>query len=294
MEQSAPQRNVPDARRSSVGQGSLAPEYWNHIDPLYSSGPDPVQLQQQPQQQPLGITWDHPIFTQQQQHQQPQQQQQNHLQPQQEHNQAIFSAAPQSWHQSSALAQPTMSPGPQNYAIQQQRQYQMPHYPQGQVTYNSPSLSPSNNLSYQSPYSLPNHYYQTSHVSVPETYSRPPHQNIAPRPAPNQPVPIRPNNVQRPLNHQYILPAEYPASISVSKSIQGMVMGDRADIYQHNSVNFPNNYLDSNSNVSYQQTINPQFLTAPPAATQSQLEPQNEFLFYNPAASTYERSDASK
>lgn len=226
MEQSAPQSNVPDVRRSSVAQGSLAPEYWNHIDPLYSSGPDPLQLlQQQPQQQPLGINWDHPIFTQQhQQQQQPQQQQQNHLQPQQEHNQAIFSTAPQSWHQNSALAQPTMSPGPQNYAIPQQRQYQIPHYPQGQVTYNSPSLSPSNNLSYHSPYSLPNHYYQTSHApSVPETYTRPPLQNIAPRPSPNQPVPIRPNNVQRPLNHQYILPAEYQDSISVSQSMKVMV-----------------------------------------------------------------------
>ncbi|KAL1963452.1 hypothetical protein VTN77DRAFT_8353 [Rasamsonia byssochlamydoides] len=279
MEQSTPQSNVPDVHHSSVGQGSLPPEYWNHIDPLYASGPDPPQLQQQPQQQPLGITWDHPIFTQQQQHQQQQHQQhqqhqqpqQNHFQPQREHNPNIYSAPPQSWHQNSALAQPTMSPGPQNYSLPQQHQYQMPHYPQGQMTYNSPSMNPSNNLSYHSSYSLPNPYYQT-------TYSQAPHRNIAPRPGPSQQVPIRPNNVQRPLNHQYILPAEYQDGVS------------------HNPVNFSNNnYLDSNPSVSYQQTINPQFLTSPQGATtQSQVEPQNEFLFYNPAASTYERADNAK
>jgi hypothetical protein len=66
-------------------------------------------------------------------------------------------------------------------------------------------------------------------------------------------------------------------------------------MFQHNPVNFQNNYPDSNSAVSYQQTIDPQFLTSPRGvALQSQVEPQNEFLFYNPAASTYERANAAK
>jgi hypothetical protein len=266
MEQSTPQGNTSSVHLPSVGQSSVPADYWNHLEPMYAD-PDLQQAQQQPpqrqQQQPMGITWDHPIFS--QSHQQAQQQ--PHLQAQQDHVQDYYSGTPPSWGQSASLRQSTMSPG-HGYGLSQQHQYQMP-YAQDQVAYDSRSHSPSNNLAYPPNYSVPNSYHQTTHVSAPDPYSQPSYAHIAPRPPSTQQAQIRPNNAQRSLPHQYILPANYTENVQTPTS-------------------FSNNYLDPNLSLNDQHTINPQFLTAPP------VDSQNQFLFYNPVASTYERPNDPK
>lgn len=108
----------------------------------------PRQPQQQPQQ-PLGISWDHPIFAQ----QNPGQGHAVH----QDQNHGIYTPAPQSW-QSNPFAQP---PG---FGLPPQYQ-QVHHYPQGQVPFDSQSMNPSDNSSL-SPYPLSQNYYPSQQLPV--------------------------------------------------------------------------------------------------------------------------------
>ncbi|KAL2218374.1 C-x8-C-x5-C-x3-H type zinc finger protein [Thermoascus aurantiacus ATCC 26904] len=258
MEQSSAQNNV--VPHPSVSSGALNPEYWSSIDPLYPSEPE--------QQPPLGITWDHPVFHQQQHHQQ-HQQHQNHVQAPQEHSQGLFSQAPQSWHhQSPPLQQHSISPAPQGYAIP--HQYQLHHhYPQGgHVTYDSRSLAPSNNPSYQ-PYSFSqNYYHHPQHLSVPDAFSQPAPRSIQQQ-QPARPAAISPNSLQTPMT-------QIPANCD-----------------QHTPIHFSNGYHESPPNVTYQQTINPQFLTAPQhPSSQPHVASHNDFLVVNPA--DFERPETAK
>lgn len=286
MEQQPAQNNMPAVPHPSVTSASLNPEYWSSIDPLYPSEPE--------QQQPLGITWDHPVFHQQQQQQQQQQQHQNHVQHSQEHNQGIFSQAPQSWHHPNPqLQQHSISPAPQSYAIPPQYQlHPQHHYPHqgGHVTYDSRSLTPSNNPSYQSfPFSQ-NYYHHPQHLSVPDAFSQPAPRSIQQQPT--RPAPISSSSLQTPIT-QYAVHADYPETISVHRGVSVPLYRIPANNDQHTPIHFSNGYHESTPNVTYQQTINPQFLTAPQhTSSQPHVAPQNDFLIVNPA--DFERSESAK
>lgn len=123
------------------------PEYWDNLDPMYSN-PDhqhshpPQHPPAQHQSQPLGISWDHPVF--------PPQNPPSHAP--QDQNHGIYSAAPQSWQPNSITPTPT----PAGFGLPQYQQ--VPHYSQGNVPFDSRSINPSENPSF-SPYPFPQHYY---------------------------------------------------------------------------------------------------------------------------------------
>lgn len=66
-----------------------------------------------------------------------------------------------------------------------------------------------------------------------------------------------------------------------------------ANCDQHTPIHFSNGYHESPPNVTYQQTINPQFLTAPQhPSSQPHVASHNDFLVVNPA--DFERPETAK
>ncbi|KAE8152465.1 hypothetical protein BDV25DRAFT_150910 [Aspergillus avenaceus] len=269
MEQSPPQstmmRGLPHA---SVDTGSLPPEYWE----LYANSeaahqhahpPQPqIQQAQQPQQpSPMGISWDHPVFSQATQQRSP-------LPIQQEHGHGLYaSSTPQSWRSNPLHPQQIMPSTPQGYTLPTQYR-QVPQYPQGQVTFESQSLNTSESPSFQ-PYSFGRNYYPTAqHLPVPDAFSQTPTPQAtqsqstqsAPFPSPTPPNPIV----------SYTLPQGYSEE-------------------QHNQIQYTNEFTDSAPTVHEHRTINPQFLNSPqqalntPNQANSQHAPLNNFIYVNPA-----------
>ena len=182
----------------------------------------------------------------------PQQDQQSQIQSQNEPSRDLYSTSPQSWDQN-----PTITSG-HGYNLQPSQQHYQVSYPQDQAGFKR-SLGPLDNLSLSQPFTFSESYFQPPHVPPPNLTSRPEattQQSVASPNAPGQ------------AGHQFILPAGY---------------GDQA------RTGYPGNFQQQGPNVGFQNTINPQYLTPTTTTEQSQGDSQNQFLFYNPAASTYER-----
>ncbi|OJJ44419.1 hypothetical protein ASPZODRAFT_18609 [Penicilliopsis zonata CBS 506.65] len=254
--------NLP---RASVTQASLPPEYWNGIDSLYQQPNHHPQPESQQPQQPLGIDWDHPIFQQQQQQPPPPQQPHpppDNISPPQDVNHGIYSRDPQVWQQT-PLHQPLMSPASQGYTVSPQ--YQVPHYPQGQVT-----LDPSESSPFP-PYSFPQSFYSHQNLPVQDAFSHSvSRQSISAQPS--QPTSFQPAT-HRSSIPQFYLPTGYSDGLSQT------------------TVNFPNGYNESIPNVAGQQTIDPQFLN--PIQVQTNQQPlTTDFRFITPA--DFERAGDGK
>ncbi|EHA28414.1 hypothetical protein ASPNIDRAFT_189289, partial [Aspergillus niger ATCC 1015] len=224
MEQSPPQNIMPGLHRAPVDPGSLPPEYWNSFEPLYTN-PDPPhqhshpsqppQLQQiqpaPPQQQhatPMGISWDHPMFSQTPQSRSP-------LPTPQEQNHGIYtSATPQSWRTNPLQSQQIIHPAPQTYSMNQQ--YRQAQFPHAQPAFDSQPLPSSDNSHFQS-YTFPRGYYPPQNLSVPDVFP----QSHSPRPtqAQAQPTQYRSDSHQHQVP-QYTLPAGYPEGTTKQPSVK--------------------------------------------------------------------------
>ncbi|GLA77068.1 hypothetical protein AtubIFM55763_008949 [Aspergillus tubingensis] len=277
MEQSPPQNIMPGLHRAPVDPGSLPPEYWNSFEPLYTN-PDPPhqhshpsqppQLQQiqpaPPQQQhatPMGISWDHPMFSQTPQTRSP-------LPTPQEQNHGIYtSATPQSWRTTPLQSQQIIHSTPQTFSMNQQ--YRQAQFPHAQPAFDSQPLPSSDNSHFQS-YTFPRGYYPPQNLSVPDVFP----QSHSPRPAQAQaqPTQYRSDSHQHQVP-QYSLPAGYPEGNT------------------HIPINFAAGYGQSTPTVS-EQTINPQFLNSPQQAASQQASLQNNLLYMNPA--DFERPEDPK
>ncbi|OQD95536.1 hypothetical protein PENVUL_c113G03532 [Penicillium vulpinum] len=238
----------------SHGNSSLPSDYWNTLDPAY---PDPEQQlhqssqpQHQPQQQhdsapqptPLGIGWDHPVF----------QQQQRELAPRPEPNHGIYSSVHQPWQQTNPLQQPPQ----RGYGASPQYQIhpQTPHFPQGQLSFDSRPLSASESSTFPSFAYQQNYFHpQHPHISVPDTFPEAPTQHR--------------------IQHR---PQQQPQS---SISPYPLPQGYSSEMLQ-NTIDLTNDYSDSDPNV----TINPQFLNSTPQAfNQQQSSLASNFLQGIPA-----------
>jgi hypothetical protein len=216
MEQSPPQNMMRGLPHASVDPGSLPPEYWESLyanpEPPHHAHPPQQQLQQsqQPQQsQPMGISWDHPVFG-----QSPQQQRSPLPIQQQEHGHALFTPSTQAWRSNPLHPSQIMSSTPQGFTMPVQYR-QVPQYSQGQVPFESQPLNASENPPYQ-PYSFPRNFYPPQHLAVPDTFSQtPPSQ--ATQPQPSQSPAYQSNAPQNPLV-SYNIPAGYSEETSVGQS----------------------------------------------------------------------------
>lgn len=227
------------------------------------------QLQSSQQQGPQGITWDHPIFTQtnQQSEQQPSFPQQN------DHLRDFYSATPQAWGQPTSSTQTANDHSGQTYGLSQQHPYSIQQqFPQDQVSYNSRTLSPGN-LAYQ--YAIPGQYYQQPSLQPAGTYTQqqPRHQAIAPRPPSTQQQPVLSGGAQPTQSHQYIMPT------------------NAGNAQAPNFNQFEN---AATAGLNFQSTIDPQFLSSLQETAGGPQSSQNQFLFYNPNASSYERPNDPK
>ncbi|KAI3052872.1 hypothetical protein CBS76997_831 [Aspergillus niger] len=268
---------MPGLHRAPVDPGSLPPEYWNSFEPLYTN-PDPPhqhshpsqppQLQQiqpaPPQQQhatPMGISWDHPMFSQTPQSRSP-------LPTPQEQNHGIYtSATPQSWRTNPLQSQQIIHPAPQTYSMNQQ--YRQAQFPHAQPAFDSQPLPSSDNSHFQS-YTFPRGYYPPQNLSVPDVFP----QSHSPRPtqAQAQPTQYRSDSHQHQVP-QYTLPAGYPEGTT------------------HIPINLAAGYGQSTPTVS-EQTINPQFLNSPQQAASQQASLHNNLMYMNPA--DFERPEDPK
>lgn len=121
--------STPNEPRAAENAQSFSGDYWNGINPLYTT----------PSDQPFGIGWDHPVF--------------RGSQPPQE-DQSLYPQPPQTWQQQPPM-QSTMAAEPQNFGITPQFSVQHP-FPQGHAHFDT---QPSNTPPYQ-PYAFePQAYY---------------------------------------------------------------------------------------------------------------------------------------
>lgn len=211
MEQNPPQASFPAMHHVPVPASSI-PEYWaNSLDSNPTQLPPTPQPLQQPaqppqaqppqQSQPLGISWDHPVFQQ-------QSRQQGHVAPRPDQNHGIYSPAPQSWHPN-PLDSRIMSTPPQGFGIPPSYQ-QLRHYPQGNFPFESPPIHASDN----SPYSFPQTYYSPAQLPVQDTFSQsPPMQSVQP---PAHQLPQFQTGHHQPPVGQYTMPMRFTEEPLVS------------------------------------------------------------------------------
>ncbi|KAK2759924.1 hypothetical protein FQN54_002660 [Arachnomyces sp. PD_36] len=173
--------STPNEPRPAENGAPFSGDYWNGINPLYSSGSE---------QQPFGIGWEHPVFR----GQTPQE------------DQGLYSQPPQNWQQQAPL-QPAMPAEPQNFGIPQYGVQH--HFTQGQTHFDS---QPSNTPPPYQPYQFePQAYYANPGI---------PTENFNQRGAPvlqrqvdRQPT-ITPNALQSPM-------PSYNSPAPVHGNIQG-------------------------------------------------------------------------
>lgn len=231
--------------------------------------PDQMQSNQQPG--PQGITWDHPIFTQpsQQAERQPSFPQQN------DHIRDFYSGTPQAWGQPTSSGQMANGSSGQSYGLAHQHQYPMQQqFPQDQISYNSRTISPEN-FAYQ--FSTTGQFYQQPGLQPADPYAaqqQSRHQAIAPRPPSTQQQSVLSGGAQSTQGHQYIMPSNVTANAQ-----------PRAFNQFENA---------ATSGMNFQNTIDPQFLSSLQASAGGAQSTQNQFLFYNPNASSYERPNDPK
>lgn len=191
-----------------VNPASLPPEFWSSLDPYtnpdssqhhHSHPPQQQSTSQQPQHQPLGISWDHPALHSQSSHR--------------DSAHGLYqSATPQSWQQNPLHHQPMVPPTPQDLGISSQYR-QVPQYAQGQVTFDSRAVAAPDNAHYQS-YSFSPNFYTPQHIPIPDafpqTHSPQPSQQSS-RPASYQPQPLHQNSLS-----QYTITPGFPDDPTVS------------------------------------------------------------------------------
>ncbi|KAJ6116498.1 Zinc finger CCCH-type [Penicillium capsulatum] len=230
MEQSTAQNPLPGMPHGVNPQGQLPPDYWNGLDPIYSD----THLQAAPQarqdssahQTPLGISWDHPVF--QQQPQQPtrpqsQSQHRSHATPT-DPNHGIYTM-PQSW-QPNPLHQTTRGYGVSS-SFPSQQQIPVPPYQQGQLSFDSRSINPSEDASFPQ-YAFPPNYFDPQQLPT-QASEQVLHQQSTefPPPTPHSNLP------------QYAIPPGYPPDL-------------------HNTIDLTHDF-PSEAGMSH-QTIDPQFI----------------------------------
>ncbi|KAL4866768.1 hypothetical protein BDV12DRAFT_130597 [Aspergillus spectabilis] len=221
-----------------VNSASLPPEYWSSLDAYatpdsshHHSHPPQQQPtpQQQTQQQPMGISWDHPVLHSQSTHR--------------DETHGLYHSQTQSWPQNPLHHQSLAPATPQNLGIPAQYR-QPPQYAQGQMTFDSRSVPTPDNSHYQS-YSFSSNFYPHQHISIPDAYS----QSHSPQPAQQQA-----QTTYQPL-HQSSVP-----QYSISPGFH--------DDPSHSSINFANDFTQPLQGIS-EQTINPQFITPPQSVAQN-------------------------
>ncbi|KAL5354996.1 hypothetical protein BJX96DRAFT_756 [Aspergillus floccosus] len=241
MDQFPPQdlmRGVPGA---PVNPASLPPEYWAGLDSLYTNSDPPhqrprdqqqqqQQTQPQTQSQPLGITWDHPVFSQNQPLPQSQSRSPLPAQQQDQIHSLYDTQTPQSWRGDSLQSQPMMSATPQGYGISSQYRPLRPYPPQGQMTLESQSLSTPDNAAFQQSYSYPRNYFPQQQLSIPDTF---PQSSSS---QPSQQTSYH-NDISTLGLDSYSLPAGFPDDSLVSMSFPNDFPGDSSNLPTHNTIN---------------------------------------------------------
>jgi hypothetical protein len=243
MEQSSAQNQMPGLPHAGAPQGVPSGDYWSSIDALYQDPqlqPQAAPSQQQnpsaQQQAPMGITWDHPVFQQQQQRAQ---QQQNPLAPQSDPNHGIYtSISPPSWQ-----SNPLQTPARYANSPQYQNQQQTPQYQQSQMPFDPLSINPSESSTFPSYSSYQPGYFHPQQLPLQDSFPS--------RTAPQQHQPQHQQQARQQPEYsasapqssmQYSMPASYPQDLL---SITIDLTND----------DFPN----AESGVSH-QTIDPSFL----------------------------------
>lgn len=197
MEQSAqpPMQGLPGSNHSSI-----PPEFWNTLEAPYPDPDDQLQQPQQPplqhhdlapNQTPLGIDWDHPVF----------QQQQRDLYPRPDPSHGIYSSLNQSWQQTN----PLQPPSHRGYGAPHQFHVSPSQFQQGHINFDSRPLNASESSAFPQ-YSYPQNYFpQQPQLSdtFPEQHTQ---QRLQPRPQ-QQP---------RPSISPYPLPQGYSSEMMVS------------------------------------------------------------------------------
>ncbi|KAI7973843.1 hypothetical protein EIK77_001042 [Talaromyces pinophilus] len=255
MEQSTPQPPQGNNAQSAIEQSSFPDDIWNNMDGIF---PELDVQQSDPQMQSNQQQGPQGITW-----DHPIFTQTNHQSEQQpsfpqqnDHIRDFYSGTPQAWGQPTSSTQTVNGDSGQAYGLSHQHPYPIQQqFPQDQVAYNSRTISPEN-LAYQ--YAIPGQYYQQPGLQSTDPYAQqqPRHQAIAPRPPSTQQQPVMPGGAQATQSHQYIMP--------------------------------------TNAGMNFQNTIDPQFLTALQEAAGGPQSSQNQFLFYNPNASSYERPNDPK
>ena len=191
MEQST-SGSIPNLQSDPITAGDLAPHYLGGFDPYFTGldqfHQEDVQTQPQPQQQPFGIGWDHPVFS------------QRHQSVSQVPGHGIYSQPPQSWSQS-PLRQPLVSPA-HDFSIPSQYRQPQNYAPQSQV-------------SYEPQYPFSQDFYPSQQLSMPDTFPQSTSmQNIQPQVS--RPASYQPATHQVPISQQYAVPSRFPRELRVS------------------------------------------------------------------------------
>ena len=243
------QNSFPGMQHIPLAAGNM-PEYWNNLDPNSMQLPSP-HPQQQPAQtqsvphpsqqpQPVGISWDHPVFH-----------QQNQVVPRQDQDHGIYSPAPQSWHPN-PLDSRMISTPPQGFGVAPQYQ-QVRHYSQGHASFDPQSMTPSETPPITQ-YSFPHHYYPSAQVPMQDGYSQSTPIQSVQSPAPQ--VTQYQASAHHPPAGQYAMPPRYPEESSVSRYI---LLSARMVPLTSNSIpqfNFPTVlYLDLISLITVLSTL---------------------------------------
>ncbi|KAF3390382.1 hypothetical protein F1880_009349 [Penicillium rolfsii] len=267
MEQSSAQNQMPGLPHAAP-QGVPSADYWSSLDALYQDPQLQPQatptLQQNPsaqQQAPMGITWDHPVF----QQQQPRvQQQQNPLAPSSDPNHGIYSSIPPPSWQSNPLQTPTRYESTPQY----QTQHQNSQYQQGQMPFDPLSVNPSESSTFPS-FSYQPGYYHPQQLPLQDSF---PSRTAQPQHQPQQQARQQQEysaTAQQP-SMQYSMPSGYPQDLM-------------------NSIDLTNDdFPNTESGVSH-QTIDPSFLNEMARSSNASHTLPSNFSFGNVV--DFERSD---
>ncbi|PGH30741.1 hypothetical protein GX50_06503 [[Emmonsia] crescens] len=233
-----PSSNPNPSPASEPVTNAYSGEFWGGINPLYGSN--------QPDGQPFGIGWDHPVFqappaNPPRPHQQPQD---IYSQPQQ-----------QQWQQPQLQPQMVQEPQ-QNYTLP--AQYHINQFQQPNSTYNPPQQNPP---SYRQYTFDPQNFYANSPSATQNGFNQQPTVDLQ---RVNHPSQLAPSPVRSPLPSY-----ERPAPL-------------QRDM-QNDAINLANGFQTRHASSAYHNTIDPQFLSASQHSMIQPGSPQNEFFVINPA-----------
>ncbi|OJD13186.1 hypothetical protein AJ78_06329 [Emergomyces pasteurianus Ep9510] len=236
-----PSSNPNPSPASEPATNAYSGEFWSGINPLYGSN--------QPDGQPFGIGWDHPVFQ-----AQPANPSRPHQQPQD-----VYSQSQQQWQQSQLQPQlqPQMVQEPQqNYTLQ--AQYHINHFQQPNTAYDTPQPDPP---SYRQYVFDPQNFYPNSPSAAQNSFNQQPTVDLQ---RVNHPSQLAPSPARSPLPSY-----ERPAPL-------------QRDM-QHDAINLANGFQVPHSSSTYHNTIDPQFLSASQHSIIQPSSAQNEYFVINPA-----------